>query len=229
MIYPKMKQINWTVKEVDYMNRWFYYIRISSKNQKLDRQKENKELKEFCDRMNINIDEIIIMSDVKSGKNFSRPEYQLLKKVITKGDNIIVPSIDRFGRNYLEGRKEFTGLVSRGIRVYVLNRPMLEQMYNLDDNMSKFMINFLVDWELMSAEEELNRIKVRQREGIEVAKAKNKHLGRPKVTYPVNWGDIYTLWDKGNITAVKAMELLGLKRGTFYKLVKDYKNTIDKE
>lgn len=49
-------------------------------------------------------------------------------------------------------------------------------MYKLNDNMSKFMINFLVDWELMNAEEELKRIKERQEQGIKVAKDQNKHF-----------------------------------------------------
>ena len=48
---------------------------------------------------------------------------------------------------------------------------MLEDMYKLNDNMSKFMINFLVDWKLMNAEEALKRIKERYEQGIKVAKA----------------------------------------------------------
>lgn len=209
------------------MNKWFYYVRVSSKNQNLDRQLESKEYDDFCKRNNINKNDIIIMEDKKSGKNFERPEYKLMKKVVNDSDSIIVSSVDRFGRNYTEGRKEFAELISRGVKVYILNRPMLEQMYKLDDNMSKFMINFLVDWELMSAEEELKRIKIRQKQGIEIAKSKHKHMGRPKMTYPINWGEIYKLWNSGNITAVKSMELLGLKRGTFYKLVNEYKKIID--
>uniref|UniRef100_UPI0039E758BC recombinase family protein n=1 Tax=Clostridium perfringens TaxID=1502 RepID=UPI0039E758BC len=149
------------------MNRWFYYVRVSSKSQKLDRQEENPELDSFCKRMGIREKEVIILADQISGKTFERPNYQLLKKIVTEGDNIIVSSLDRFGRNYLEGRKEFTELIAKGVKVYVLNRPMLEDLYKLNDTMSKFMINFLVDWELISAEEELKRIKERQREGLE--------------------------------------------------------------
>lgn len=208
------------------MNKWFYYVRVSSKSQNLDRQFQSKELNEFCKRMNIENNEIIIMSDKRTGKNFDRPQYQLLKQIAEKGDNIIVSSIDRFGRNYVEGRKEFSEMLSKGIKVYVLNRPMLEDLYKLNDNMSKFMINFLVDWELLNAEEELKKIKERQKQGIEVAKSKGKHLGRPKITFPSNWGDIYPLWEKESITAKKAMELMGLKRSSFYKLVKEYKKSI---
>ncbi|EDT70730.1 hypothetical protein CJD_A0574 [Clostridium perfringens D str. JGS1721] len=35
------------------MNRWFYYVRVSSKSQKLDRQEESPELDSFCKRMGI--------------------------------------------------------------------------------------------------------------------------------------------------------------------------------
>ena len=81
--------------------------------------------------------EVIILADQISGKTFERQNYQLLKKI-------------------------FTELIAKGVKVYVLNRPMLEDLYKLNDTMSKFMINFLVDWELISAEEELKRIKERK-------------------------------------------------------------------
>ena len=95
--------------------------------------------------MGIGEKEVIILADQISGKTFERPNYQLLKKIVTEGDNIIVSSLDRFGRNYLEGRKEFTELIAKRVKVYVLNRTMLEDLYKLNDTMSKFMINFLVD------------------------------------------------------------------------------------
>lgn len=210
------------------MNRWFYYIRVSSKGQKTDRQDENKKLKEFCQRMNVEEKDIIIIKEKVTGGNFDRPQYKLLKQVVNDGDNIIVGSIDRFGRNYIEGRKEFSELISKGVRVYVLNRTMLEELYKLNDSMSKFMINFLVDWELINAEEELKRIRERQREGIEVAKKNKKHLGRPRIEKPENFIEVYNMWKcKDGITAKKAMELLGIKRNKFYDLVKEHENEVN--
>ena len=172
--------------------------------------------------MGIGEKEVIILADQISGKTFERPNYQLLKKIVTEGDNIIVSSLDRFGRNYLEGRKEFTELIAKGVKVYVLNRPMLEDLYKLNDTMSKFMINFLVDWELISAEEELKRIKERQREGLELAKKKGKKLGRPRVEMPSNFEEIYNRWKKGQLTAKRSMEILGLKKTVFYEMVKNF-------
>lgn len=205
------------------MNRWFYYVRVSTKGkQKTDRQIYSNELQDFCKRNGLNGKDIIVMEEKETGKHFERPQYQLLKQVATTGDNILVSSIDRFGRNYIQGRKEFAELINKGVKVYVLNRPMLEDMYKLNDNMSKFMINFLVDWELMNAEEELKRIKNRQEQGIKVAKAQSKHLGRPKSKYPESWEQYYEEWKAGQRTAKATMDILGLKNTTFYKLAKLY-------
>jgi DNA invertase Pin-like site-specific DNA recombinase len=63
-------------------------------------------------------------------------------------------------------------------------------------------------------------IKQRQAEGIKLAKEQGKKLGRPEIEYPPAFEDTYSSWKRGEITAVKAMELLSLKKSTFYKFVK---------
>lgn len=77
------------------------------------------------------------------------------------------------------------------------------------------------------AEQERLTLRQRQSEGIEVAKAKGKHLGRPPVQYPENWMDVYNQWKDGLITAKIAMDTLDMKRTTFYKLVKQYEEKED--
>ena len=70
------------------------YIRVSSKDQNVDRQLAALEPYHlppnqiFCDR--------------QSGKDFERPAYQKLLRRLKKGDLLIVKSIDRLGRNYDE-------------------------------------------------------------------------------------------------------------------------------
>lgn len=204
------------------MSKWFYYVRVSSKSQKTDRQILNSSLEEFCKRNEVDINQIITMEEKESGKDFNRPQYKLLKQVVGEGDNIIVSSIDRFGRNYIEGRKEFAELINKGVRVYVLNRPMLDQLYKLDDNMSRFMINFLVDWELMNADEELKRIKERQEQGIKVALEKGTKFGRPVVEISDEFMEVYKKWKAKEITAVKAFTSIGMAKTTWYKKVNEY-------
>ena len=84
------------------------------------------------------------------------------------------------------------------------------------------MINNIII-EVMSsiAEQERITIRQRQREGIDIAKAKGKHLGRPKLEKPDEWDKYYKLWKNGDITAKRFMDVMGLKKSSFYKLVKE--------
>ena len=76
------------------------------------------------------------------------------------------------------------------------------------------------------AEQERITIKQRQAEGIAAAHAKGKHLGRPTAVYPHNWNSVYSQWKAEQITAKAAMELLKMKRTTFYKLKNQYEKEI---
>ncbi len=73
------------------------------------------------------------------------------------------------------------------------------------------------------AQQETEFRKQRQLEGIAIAKEQGKHLGRHKAEYPTNWEQEYNLWKQGTQTAKTTMEKPGLKRTTFYKLVKEFK------
>ena len=72
---------------------------------------------------------------------------------------------------------------------------------------------------------EFENTRQRQREGIDRARAKGKHLGRPRATYPAQWDEIYQMWKQDRITATAAMLQLHLKRTTFYKLVRESRQT----
>ena len=80
--------------------------------------------------------------------------------------------------------------------------------------------NILIEVLGTIAEQERLTIRQRQREGIDSAKEKGKHLGRPKASLPDNYNDITCLWKNGDITAKEAMTRLGIKKSTFYLLTK---------
>ena len=62
----------------------------------------------------------------------------------------------------------------------------------------------------------------RQREGIALAKQQGKYKGRKKIGFPDNWSEVYNQWKSRQITGTQAMNLLNLKRNTFYSLIKEY-------
>ena len=85
--------------------------------------------------------------------------------------------------------------------------------------------NILIEVLGTIAEQERLTIRQRQREGIEAAKAKGKHLGRPVMALPDNWKSVIALWHTGQITAREAMRRTGLRRSTFYARAKEQRET----
>lgn len=202
------------------MNKRIYgYARVSSKDQNLDRQIE--ELQKYRK-------DIILFTDKTSGKDFIRKEYEILKRIVAPGDTIVVKEMDRLGRNKEGIKEELEYFAKKDVRVVILDIPTTTMdIGNMEDGIAKEMLkminNVLIEVLSTMAEQERRKIKQRQAEGIAIAKAKGKHLGRPKAKYPDNWLQVYTRWQNGEITAVKAMDILGLKKSTFYKLAKKHK------
>ena len=140
------------------MSKTVAYIRVSSKDQNLDRQLEV--LKE------LGIEEKYIYQDKQSGKDFERIGYQYMKKSLEKGDTLVIKELDRIGRNQEELKKEWEYFRNNDINVRVLDLPALNINYD-DENIKPLvkMINNII-FEVMSwkAQDERERIKQRQKE-----------------------------------------------------------------
>ncbi|MCM3477276.1 recombinase family protein [Caldibacillus thermoamylovorans] len=193
----------------------FGYVRVSTKEQNLDRQYEA--LKQYV------TDEKYIYSDKASGKDMEREGFQNMLKAMRSGDTLYIKSIDRLGRNK-EMIKQYLELFKKeGIRVKIIDLPTTMQDVSEGQEWVIDMINnIIIEVYTSMAEQERNNIKQRQAEGIAVAKAKGKHLGRPAVQLPEGWEKLYKEWKAGKITAVAFMNEVGMKKGTFYNKVKEY-------
>ena len=199
------------------------YARVSSKEQNLERQ--IKELK------GAGVEERNILMDKQSGKDFNRKSYNLLvgtdttAPLLREGDVLTVYSIDRLGRNYTEIMKQWqyiTQEIKADIRV--LDMPLLDTRNNVDSLDSRFVADLVLQILSYVAQKERENIKVRQSQGIAVAKEQGTHLGRPAAVFPDNWEAVYNEWKSRNITAVQAMKQTNLKKNTFYNLVKRYED-----
>ncbi|MBN1071521.1 recombinase family protein [Clostridium botulinum] len=194
--------------------RIYGYMRVSTKGQKLDRQ--FVELKKY-------VEERFIFEDKVSGKDFERPQYQLLKKVAQKGDVIYVKSLDRLGRNKQQIKEELEYYKNEGVRVKVLDIPTsMMEIPKGQEWLIDMINNLLIEVLATMAEQERNNIRQRQAEGIAIAKQKGVYKGRKKIEVDDTFKEIYNKWKANEITAVKAMELTGLKRNTFYRRVAEY-------
>jgi len=90
--------------------------------------------------------------------------------------------------------------------------------------MLEMMNNMLIEMYTTFAQLELEKIRTRTKEALQVKKDNGDKLGRPTAEYPSDWNKVYKQWKDNKVTAVQAMQLLEMKKTTFYKLVKQYEN-----
>ncbi len=194
----------------------FGYVRVSTREQNPERQIHILRDEEGIDERDIYVEK-------ESGRQFERPVYRsLVDNILREGDLLVVTELKRFGRNYGEIYKEWFHITKEiGADIKVTSMPIL------DTTQSKELVGQLITDVVLAvfayvADEDWTERHELQRQGIEVAKADGKHLGRPRVEYPENWEDCYGRWKRGVILAKEAMTLMGLKKDSFYRLVKKY-------
>lgn len=197
----------------------FGYMRVSSKDQNLDRQLEA--LKPYV------TSERYIFQDKASGKDMERKGFQDMFDRITAGDTLYIKSIDRLGRNKDQIKDYLKKFKDKGVRVKILDLPTtMQDMPEENEWVVDMMNNIIIEVYTSMAEKEREDIRQRQKEGIAAAKSKGKYLGRPMVELPKEWVKLYKEWKAGEITAVAFMNLVDMKKATFYNKVKQYESTL---
>lgn len=194
-------------------HKTFYYARVSSKDQNLDRQLEAFK--------KLGAEEREIICDKESGKNLNRQGYQALKNTLLRsGDTLYIKSLDRLARNKKDIKDELQYFKDNNIRVRVIDLPTtMMDLPKGQEWVFDMVNNILIEVLGTIAEQERLTTRTRQREGINAARNKGKHLGRPRAVKPDNWDEVYEKWKSGQITAREAMRQLGVGKNVFYRWV----------
>lgn len=172
------------------------YIRVSSKDQKEERQQIA--LKE------VGVDLQNIYVDKQSGKDFNRPQYKKMLRKLKKDDLLYIKSIDRLGRNYEEILQQWRILTKeKGIDIVVLDMPLLDTRRG-KDLMGTFLSDIVLQVLSFVAKNERTNIKQCQAEGIAVAKAQGIKFGRPSLPLPDNFYEVHKAWRSKKITLKQA-------------------------
>lgn len=201
------------------MEKNFYgYIRVSSIDQSIERQRQ--------ELIRWGIVENKIYIDKLSGKDFNRPSYRKLRKKLKDGDVLVVKSIDRLGRNYEEIQNEWRHIVKIiKADIVIIDMPILDTRTNKD--LIGTLISDIV-LQLLSyvAQTEREFIRQRQAEGIAIAKAQGRHLGRPFKPYPDGFEENYVLWQTKEITKEQLAHSLQLTLSETKWLIRRKQNDI---
>lgn len=182
------------------------YVRVSTIEQNEARQVEG--LKKY------NIEKWF--TEKVSAKDTNRPMLQAMIEFAREGDTVHIHSFDRLARSTKDLLDIVEQLQAKGVHL-VSNKESIDSSTPTGKLMLT-MIGAIAEFERANMLE-------RQREGIAIAKEEGKYMGRKEINYPANWEEIYGKYKTRQLTGTKAMEVLGLKRNTFYKLVKDYEES----
>ena len=144
-----------------------FYARVSSKDQNLERQ--------LFRAKQVNADKVF--EDKKSGKNIDRPGLKEMLNYIREGDTVEIVSLDRLSRNY----NDIKGLVQlfkeKKVKILVDDLPVTHTGNDLIDD---FLLDIMISLMSFVAENERQKIRERQKQGIE--KEKKKSGGWPDGT-----------------------------------------------
>ena len=180
------------------------YIRVSTAEQNTLRQEVLME--------ELEVDEVFI--DRLSGKNTKRPELSRMLEFVRQGDTVIAESISRFARNT-------RGLLDLVERLSAKGVEFVSKKEAIDTTTvtGKFMLT------IFGAVAELEReyLLQRQKEGIQIAKEQGKYKGRPRCN-PPEMELMLKRWQAGEVSATKAMNVLGVSKSTFYRKIRSDKN-----
>ncbi|MBR1907111.1 MAG: recombinase family protein [Clostridiales bacterium] len=147
--------------------------------------------------------------------------WQRLKQEIFSSDDrdLIVDSLFSLGKTGREISKELEWAYSNNIKLYIITVPSTFEN-------QPFANKLLVELYRDKASLERKNVAVRQAEGQRSATEANVRFGRPTTPYPANWEKDYAAWRNKELTTNDFMERSKLKKGTFYNLIKRYKNEL---
>ena len=182
------------------------YVRVSTIDQNEGRQlvkmKEVKVEKLYIEKV--------------SGKDIEgRPELKNMLEFVREGDTVYVHDFSRLARSTKNLLYITDLLAKKGVHLVSFKE-------NIDTSTptGKLMLT------MIAAINEFERTNLleRQKEGILIAKELGKYKGRKPIPFPENWENVYSSWKTREITGTRAMEMLKLKKTTFYKLLKDWED-----
>ena len=188
------------------------YVRVSTVDQKTDRQLEGLEL----DR---------VFVEKVSGKNMKdRPMLEEMLSYVRDGDEVFVHSMDRLARNLEDLLKIVRTLNEKGVKVNFLKENLSFEPNKLASPMSKLILSVMG----AVAEFERSLILERQREGIALAKAKGAYKGRAKKVTPELLDKARNLLASGK-DAVTVSKELGVSRASLYRWFKEAGEPLSKQ
>ena len=197
----------------------YFYARVSSKDQNLARQLEAAKVYKDIDR---------VFCDKQSGKDFDRPQYLELKESVRCGDEVIIKELDRLGRDKDGIKEEIGWFKDHGVTLRILDVPTTLIDFQGQDWIADMVNNILIEVLGAIAQNEREKTRRRQREGIDSMQVVNgkrisaktgNAIGRPSKIDNNQLQKILKKQKGGQMTVSECCVELGISRATWYNAV----------
>lgn len=141
-----------------------FYCRVSTQEQNLARQLERAK----------QVRAKKIFTDKYSGKNLDRPALKEMMSYLREGDTLQVVSLDRLSRDYNDLKDLVQQFRKMQVKLVVDDLPQANTDNPLVD---QFMMDMMIQLMGFVAQNEREKIKERQAQGIKIAKQKGVYKG----------------------------------------------------
>ena len=190
----------------------YFSARVSSKDQNLARQ--------IAEAKKYGVPEENIFCDKITGRKKDRPEYDRMKTLLQRGDEVYFKELDRIGRAKYLIKDELEWFKANGIIVRILDVPTtLMEVPKGQEWVFEMVHNVLIEVLASIAEQEWTKTKQRREEGIaampvdangrKISSKTGRGFGRTEMKVDLQ------LRDGENIT--EACARLGISRTTYYR------------
>ena len=189
----------------------YFSARVSSKDQNLARQ--------LAEAKKYGVPEENVFCDKITGRKKDRPEYDRMKSILQRGDEVYFKELDRIGRAKHLIKEELEWFKERGIIVRIFDVPTtLMEVPKGQEWVFEMIHNVLIEVLASVAEQEWTKTKQRREEGIaampivngrRVSSKTGRGFGRAETKVDLR------LLDGENVT--DACERLGISRTTYYR------------
>lgn len=187
------------------------YVRVSTEDQNVERQ--------LLKMQELGIGRSEVFVDKASGKDMERPEWQRLMSLIAEGDQIVVDSLDRLGRDYealtFEWRRitREVGCDVKALDLEFFDSAAFREMGDVGRCVEDMLLSLLA----YVAQTERKKMLSRQAEGIAVAKAEGRYQGRRPIDFDEEaLAKVREHLGSGGSKA-SAARMLGVSRATLYR------------
>ena len=223
----------------------FFYIRVSTKqqNEQLQLDAADKFIKEN------GIEDPKIYIDKQTGTNTDRPQLQAVLKAVGKGDLVWIWALDRLSRNYNDCQRLWRELTDKGVDIVVDKNKEVLDTRKYKDLVGNFVSDLVVailsyvgqqetelraeraaaGYKAMKTSPKFVTMAYKDKDG-NIVEAHNKKVskktgnvvGRPVLDYPKNFASVVEQQQKKEMTMQQALAALGIKKSSYYKLIKKY-------